>query len=151
MILTTGMDGGGPDTLFVGGGGWIDGILDPPGLGPEFPAWSPDGEWIAFRGKFSLPGDSVWDRQRRLGIDRRSAREQIFIVRRDGSALRQLTDDAYHNTGPDWSPDGRRVVFQSEREEGSDLFVVDTAGSHARRLTDRPGPDSSADWSPDGD
>ncbi len=50
------------------------------------PAWSPDGEWIAF----------AWDRD---GTD-----SEIYIMRRDGSDLRQLTDNDGYDYAPDWRP-----------------------------------------------
>lgn len=148
MILTVNSDGSGLDTVYKGGDQTVEGAADPPGLGARVPAWSPDGMWIAFEGYWSDPGAP--ERERRRGTTARTSHRQIFIIRPDGSGLRQLTDDAYVNSSPDWSPDGAWIVYTSERKDGTELFLVDTTGSEVRRLTDRPGNDGGADWSPDG-
>ena len=55
-------------------------------------------------------------------------------------------EDAYGH----WSPDGRRIVFQSNRTGQWDIFVIDADGSTLRRLTDHPAHDRTPVWSPDG-
>lgn len=150
MILTVSPDGLVRDTVYASGDGEIGDAVYPPGIIPQGPAWSPDGEWIVFYGMYATPSDSVVERDTWLGILRRAPNQDIFLIRRDGTGLRQLTHDPYENYNPDWSPDGQRIVYSSVREAGTDLFVVDTAGNDVRRLTDRPGFDSAADWSPDG-
>jgi Tol biopolymer transport system component/DNA-binding winged helix-turn-helix (wHTH) protein len=54
--------------------------------------------------------------------------------------------------GPQYSPDGRRVVFQSERaEERDEVWLADADGTNAVRLTRGPGKaQGGAGWSPDG-
>jgi uncharacterized membrane protein SpoIIM required for sporulation len=59
------------------------------------PAWSPDGRSVAFTRKTGIE-DSY----------------QIWVVRPDGTGLRQLTRGA-RDAGPAWSPDGRWIAFRS--------------------------------------
>lgn len=150
LILTVDGDGSNIDTVLIDVDEWGSGVLDPPGLVPQVPAWSRDGEWITFLGLYAMAGDSVPEREGPWGTVRSTTRGQIFIVRKDGSDLRQLTEDAYFNTSPDWAPDGARLVYTSQREGGTEIFLIDTAGTIVQRLSDGPGRDGAADWSPDG-
>ena len=57
-----------------------------------------------------------------------------------------LGDDAM----PDFSPDGRRIVFTSNRDRQGEIYVMNRNGSGQRRLTTRPGDDFLPRFSPDG-
>ena len=48
------------------------------------------------------------------------------------------------------SPDGRWLVFDSDRGGNADLYVMPAAGGEARQITTDPAGDFSGDWSPDG-
>jgi TolB protein len=108
------------------------------------PTWSPDGTRIAFaRSTFSKP----------LGTDPFVGQEPsgsgIFVVRADGSELIRLTElvpggDGGLDEWPDWSPDGRRIVFQRDFE----IYVMNAHGSVLRKLTG--GHSGQPSWSPDG-
>jgi serine/threonine-protein kinase len=65
--------------------------------------------------------------------------------------LSRLTFDATIETAPRWTPDGRAVVFRSERQ-GPGIFRRDAQGAGGiERLTETQGPiHSPAGWTPDG-
>jgi eukaryotic-like serine/threonine-protein kinase len=65
---------------------------------------SPDGAWIVF--------------------DTAETQEDLFLVRRDGTGLRALTADAARDRGPHWSPDGRRILFYSDRGGKYQAYTV---------------------------
>ena len=48
---------------------------------------------------------------------------QIWVMNGDGSGKQQLTDAPNLNENPNWSPDGRRIVFDSDRAEAGDLEI----------------------------
>jgi len=70
----------------------------------------------------------------------------------DGSDPRQLTRDppGVINQAPDWSPDGKRILFQSNRDGNVEIYVMDADGGNQTRLTHHPGRDLDAEWSADG-
>ena len=52
---------------------------------------------------------------------------------------------------PDWSPDGTKIAFVSNRNLGvNQIYVMDADGSNQIRLTDGPRRKEDPDWSPDG-
>ena len=70
------------------------------------PQVSPDGAKLVFRR----------DNSRRI---RPANGQAIFVVNVNGSGLRRLTPWSLRATGPDWSPDGSRILFASNALEGN--------------------------------
>jgi serine/threonine protein kinase len=64
-----------------------------------------------------------------------TGQEDIFVVRADGSELRKLTDDAAKDRGPRWSPDGKRIVFYSDRSGRYELWMIEPDGSNLRQIS----------------
>jgi Tol biopolymer transport system component len=75
---------------------------------------------------------------------------QLFIASADGSHERPLLDKTDLDYDPAYAPDGRTVVFTSERAGSADLFRVKTDGTGIEQLTDDPAYDDQAAFSPDG-
>ena len=96
----------------------------------NFPDLSQDGTWVAFQ---------LFGKQ-----------EDIAVVRTDGTGVRQLTDDAYKNRRPRWSPDGAQVSFHSNRSGVFQIWAMNSDGSGLHRITDEPSGALTATWSPDG-
>ena len=97
------------------------------------PAWSSDGEWIAFA---SVRDSLYWE---------------IYVMRADGSDVRRLTwwEDA-SDLSPTWSPDGSRLAFASKRDGNWEIYLMDRDGGNLVRLTDDPADDTNPAWSADG-
>src|SRR5207302_9628919 len=60
----------------------------------------------------------------------------VWAVNADGSQKRQITSDAYTEDSPVASPDGRYIVFMSDRSGRFNLWRVDTDGGNAKQLTE---------------
>lgn len=87
------------------------------------PAWSPDSSWLAFAGQLQgCAASSECD----------LASSRIYVVKPDGSGLRRITSQL--GTAPAWSPDGRRIAFESE----NDVWSVKVDGTQLTRLTIDP-------------
>src|SRR5438309_10311630 len=66
------------------------------------------------------------------------------------SPIRQLTNTTASNIRPAWSPDGKRIAFQSNRDGPYHIYVMDADGSNGRQLTSGDADDRHPAWSPDG-
>ena len=109
-----------------------------PGRTTQNPAWSPDGQRLAFAS--TRDGESLltdWE---------------IYVMNADGTAIRRLTNDRKPDGHPRWSPDGRHLVFHSTADGTSgrasdvELYVIGADGSARRRLTSNQLYDGLADW-----
>jgi len=101
------------------------------------PAWSPDGQKIAFQSN-------------------RDGNNEIYVMDAQGSILRRLTLDLKSDEAPDWSPDGSKIVFQKKDDPGlyspSQIWVMNADGADPMALTNTGSPLRNLDpaWSPDG-
>ena len=64
--------------------------------------------------------------------------------------LLNLTRHPAGDSFPDWSPDGQRVTFESNRDGNYEIYVVGADGSNPVNLTNDLGYDGVPSWSPDG-
>ena len=75
----------------------------------------------------------------------------IWTMNPDGTDQRQLTTAPGFNGSPAFSPDGRRIVFDSSRDGGNfEIYVMNADGTDQVRLTNDPATDLRPNWSPDG-
>lgn len=82
---------------------------------------------------------------------------EIYALRPDGTDQRQLTHNTLLDAMPDWSPDGRHIVFIRVQDSasgvpipGNELWVMNADGSSPRRLVDATNSPLHPRWSPDG-
>ena len=97
------------------------------------PAWSPDGNWIAF-------------------VAERTGEYHIYKIDINDNNLQRLTNQGKFNLTPAWFPDGQSIAFGSGGV-GSGIYVMDADGKHPRqiiKLLHGVGPSSNPAWSPDG-
>jgi dipeptidyl aminopeptidase/acylaminoacyl peptidase len=78
---------------------------------------------------------------------RRGYGHDIYVVNADGAGKRLL---ARKGLDPNWSPDGRRIVFFSHRDDNAEIYVMNADGSGQRNLTRNSAFDAYPSWSPDG-
>src|SRR5512142_2352553 len=74
----------------------------------------------------------------------------IYSANLDGSDLKRLTDNPKYDAEPVPSPDGKQIVFGSQRQGNFDVYVMNVDGTNVRRLTDRMGYNGGPWFSPDG-
>ena len=110
--------------------------------GVTTPAWSPDGQQLVFTGYDGGLSD-------------------LFVVRRDGSGLRRLTEDKYADLHPVWSPDGKTIAFATDRGPETNfktlaignmriaLYDLDTGSIELLDHMEQ-GKNVSPQWAPDG-
>ncbi|NLN19489.1 MAG: hypothetical protein GX162_09480 [Firmicutes bacterium] len=71
------------------------------------------------------------------------------IICLSASVSADLTKPAT-DSNPSWSPDGKYLVFESDRDGNLDIFIVPVDGGEPVNITQHPKRDRSAAWSPDG-
>ena len=117
-------------------------LTDLDGYNSNAPAWSPNGRKIAFH---SNRGGGVGE-------------SDIYVMNADGSDVTRLTNLTALGLGgahfASWSPDGKKVVFNSFFNGGVDgpreIYVVNADGTGLINLTNHASDDTRPDWSPDG-
>ena len=116
--------GGQPEPLPVGQGG------------AYFPSLSRDGQRLAYTQADT--NTNIW----RYEVPRTTGRS---------APPTKLIASAGENVDPQYSPDGKRIVFASTRSGSWEIWVCDSDGSNARQLTFFEGPYANwPRWSPDG-
>lgn len=96
------------------------------------PAWSPDGEWLAYV-SFERHASSIYVQKMRTG-ERRQVSARIGI-----------------NSAPAWSPDGSKIAVTLSGSGGNlDVYVLDLATQGLTRVTDDPAIDTEPVWAADG-
>ncbi|MCM1348138.1 MAG: S41 family peptidase [Firmicutes bacterium] len=74
----------------------------------------------------------------------------IFTVPATGGKATQITTSQHYDSTPLWSPDGRNLVFTSNRLGSDDIYIIPSAGGTARRLTTHSGNETPLTFLPDG-
>ena len=104
---------------------------------PTYPRWSPDGSRIAY-----LSGELP---------EIPPVTRAIWRVKPDGTELEALVTEGESNSHPKYSPDGKWIVFASERDANTDIYTLNLETKALKRLTTHPSNDTQPDWSPDGE
>jgi Tol biopolymer transport system component len=95
-------------------------------LGIVSPALSPDAKRIVFE-----------------------ALNQLWVMDIGGKP-QQLTNDKFYKEDPAWSPDGKQIVYSSDKGGNEDLYLLTLATKAEKRLTNTPESEVGAAWSHDG-
>jgi TolB protein len=96
------------------------------------PAWSPDGQWLAY-------------------VSFESKRSAVYVQLVRSGERRQVSARAGVNGAPAWSPDGKKLALTLGGSSGNpDIYVLDLGTQNLTRITDDPAIDTEPAWSPDG-
>ena len=139
------------------------------------PAWSTDGNWLAYT---SYKGDkpdlyirNLTNNQEnsitRQGINITpdwvpgkfelaatlsfSGDPEIYLLTGEGKIIKRLTRKSGNDVSPTWSPDGKKFAFVSNRSGSPQVYIKDISNGEVRRLTFKGRYNTQPSWSPRGD
>ena len=140
------------------------------------PAWSPDGEKLAYvsfesgrpsiyvqqvasgqRVKLTsfdgINGAPAWSPDgRRLAMSlSKDGQPEIYIMNLSDRSLSRVTDNSSIDTEPSWAPDGRSLLFTSDRSSGPQIYRYSIASQETQRLTFTGNYNARGRFSPDGE
>ncbi len=103
-------------------------------------SFSPDGAWIVFssnRNHYNRTKELTKKEAEKAAVDL-SYFADIFLMRADGSDVKQLTNEPGYDGGPFFTPDGSRIVWRRFEEDGTvaNVFTMKTDGSDVVQVTD---------------
>src|ERR1700722_494631 len=101
------------------------------------PALSPDGRLVAYTVRATNWDDNTYD-------------TQIWIADAATGATRQLTNSKKSSQAPEWSPDGSRLAFISDRTDKRQIYVINPLAGEAEAVTSLEDGVGSFKWAPDG-
>lgn len=85
-----------------------------------------------------------------LFISNASGNKEIYVSDYDGYNVKQITKNNSINLSPQWSPDGKRVLYTSYKEGQPYLYMMELATGGEIKLSSYPGLNIGARWSPTG-
>jgi TolB protein len=140
------------------------------------PAWSPDGQWLAYvsfesklpgvyvqlvrsgerrlvSARVGVNGAPTWSpdgKKLALTLSGRNGNPDVYILDLTNQNLTRITDDPAIDTEPEWAPDGRSLYFTSDRAGSPQVYQVGIEGGHPKRITFEGSYNARPRISPDG-
>ncbi|MCS6777058.1 MAG: hypothetical protein RMJ43_10735 [Chloroherpetonaceae bacterium] len=122
------------------------------------PWWSPDGKQIVFRAYYP---ETEQEKQDYVALLKRHlirpSTLDLYVMNADGSNVRRITYDKAQriaNFGPTWTPDGRGIIFSSNRDDPNrrvfELYKIHLDGTGLEQITYGGQFDGFPNFSPDG-
>jgi len=113
------------------------------------PFWTADGRHVVYFTTIGLSDETDWRMKEQLNLGRTP--RNIWIMDREGKNRRQLTSGRFVDERPCISPDGKTVVFVSDRSGHMNLCALDVEREQISNLTRHEGFDYRPVFSPQGD
>ncbi len=101
---------------------------------------------MTFAPRFSPDGQRIV-----MSLGTPDGRSSIYEMDLRSRQSRRLTESSGIDTGPSYAPDGRSIVFESDRDGVQQLYVMGSDGSAPKRISSGEGRYSTPVWSPRGD
>jgi TolB protein len=139
------------------------------------PAWSTDGNWIAYT-SYKRDKPDLFIKSLRSNHENSIARQginitpdwvpgkfelaatlsfsgdpEIYLLTGEGKIIKRLTRKSGNDVSPSWSPDGRKFAFVSNRSGRPQIYIKDVTNDKVKRLTFEGQYNTQPSWSPRGD